>query len=157
MSDELGKGLLAALWKANPDGKPLPTWADCREDAKDELRRAAEHFVAFLASRPDTPARPDREAVEKVLREHIKVDAAGLAPAVSSAFVTGIDEAASAVLALLPPADGWRSIDTAPRDNTFKPDGPLPYFCPACESVPRHGYCNMKGCPTAPPAAVGDE
>lgn len=60
-------------------------------------------------TRLDTPARPDQEAVARVLREHIKVDATGLAPAVASAFVTGIDEAASAVLALLPPADGWRS------------------------------------------------
>jgi hypothetical protein len=46
-----------------------------------------------------------------ILREHIKVDATGLAPVVASAFVTGFDEAAGAISALLTPAAeplAWR-------------------------------------------------
>lgn len=34
--------------------------------------------------------------------------------------------------------------------NTFEAGKPAPYFCPACEAVPRAGYCNLAGCPTAP-------
>lgn len=34
--------------------------------------------------------------------------------------------------------------------NTFEDGKPLPYFCPACQAVPRAGYCKLAGCPTAP-------
>ena len=27
---------------------------------------------------------------------------------------------------------------------------PMPYFCPACQAIPRDGYCKLAGCPTAP-------
>lgn len=37
------------------------------------------------------------EAIEKAMRDHIKVDATGLSPAVASAYVVGFDEAAKAV------------------------------------------------------------
>lgn len=41
------------------------------------------------------------EMVEDILRQHIEVDATGLAPAVASAFVTGFSEAAAALTAAL--------------------------------------------------------
>lgn len=27
---------------------------------------------------------------------------------------------------------------------------PMPSFCPACQAIPRAGYCRLPGCPTAP-------
>lgn len=37
--------------------------------------------------------------------------------------------------------------------NTFEAGQPAPYFCPACQAVPRAGYCKLAGCPTAPETA----
>ena len=38
------------------------------------------------------------ETIEQVIREHIKVDATGPAPAIASAWIIGFDEAARAIL-----------------------------------------------------------
>lgn len=48
-------------------------------------------------TQPMTP----REKVAAAIREHIKVDATGLAPAIASAFIVGVDQAADAILAAL--------------------------------------------------------
>ncbi len=56
---------------------------------------------------------PTPEMIEAILRQHIKVDATGLAPAVASAFVVGIEEAAREIsaLALLPgELVGWQLV-----------------------------------------------
>ncbi len=39
----------------------------------------------------------DADALRALLKQHIKVDATGLSPAVASAFVTGFDEAVEAI------------------------------------------------------------
>lgn len=59
---------------------------------------------------PAPQAQPDARAVEAILRQHIKCDATGLAPAVASVYLTGFKEAAEAVSRLSAPAadDGWR-------------------------------------------------
>lgn len=56
---------------------------------------------ALAATKP-TPPLPLEEQIAGLLREHIKVDAAGLAPAVVSHHITGFDEAARALSALFP-------------------------------------------------------
>jgi hypothetical protein len=62
-----------------------------------------------------------------------------------------MDEATAFLAALSEP----QAQEAAP--NTFKVGGPAPYFCPACQAVPSAGYCNMKGCPTAPLTTEGGE
>jgi len=47
-----------------------------------------------------------REKVAAAIREHIKVDATGLAPAIASAFVVGVDQAADAILTALASGSG---------------------------------------------------
>ena len=75
---------------------------------------------------PAPQAQPDARAVEAILRQHIRCDATGLAPAVASVYLTGFEEAAKAVSLLSAPAadDGWRpsrealiaAIGSADRD-----------------------------------------
>jgi hypothetical protein len=43
---------------------------------------------------------PDREAVARIIREHVKVDATGLAPAVVGHCIFGFEDAADAILSL---------------------------------------------------------
>lgn len=47
------------------------------------------------------PPAPTREEVARVIRQCIKVDATGLAPAVAGSYVLGFEEAADAILSLL--------------------------------------------------------
>ena len=58
----------------------------------------------------------DTETVKKVaeaIREHIRVDATGLAPAVVGHFIFGFDAAARAAIAAM---QGWRPIEEAPHN-----------------------------------------
>jgi hypothetical protein len=48
-----------------------------------------------------------------------------------------------------PPSTGQGDTPD-PLDRSHLP--PLGHYCPACEAAPRHGYCNLAGCPTAPSA-----
>lgn len=68
-----------------------------------------EHFmrsVADILSALTPPAEPvsrpagegEREAVARIIRQHVKVDATGLAPAVASVLMVGIEEAADAIM-----------------------------------------------------------
>lgn len=34
--------------------------------------------------------------------------------------------------------------------SAFEVGKPAPYYCKACQAVPREGYCKMAECPTAP-------
>lgn len=54
------------------------------------IRRNAEREEAAAALRQS----PSVEEVARVIAENVKCDASGLAPAVASVFLTGIDEAA---------------------------------------------------------------
>ncbi|WPE19849.1 hypothetical protein [Shinella zoogloeoides] len=51
-------------------------------------------------------------AIEKAMRDHIKVDATGLSPAVASAYVVGFDEAAKAVAEIIA-----RQAEALQREN----------------------------------------
>ncbi|KQP53075.1 hypothetical protein [Methylobacterium sp. Leaf106] len=67
----------------------------------------------------------EAEALQAILKQHIKVDATGLSPAVASAFVTGFDEAVEAIRSALAEdtaraAEGWEPIETAPRNKAIQ-------------------------------------
>jgi hypothetical protein len=58
--------------------------------------------------------------IERILRETIKVDASGLAPAVVAHHITGFEEAARRIAyesAKQKEADGWRDIASAPHQE----------------------------------------
>jgi hypothetical protein len=48
----------------------------------------------------------DRDGVARIIREHVKVDATGLAPAVVGHFILGFEDAADAILSLLASQEG---------------------------------------------------
>ena len=55
-----------------------------------------------LPDRQPLMTRDRREQIEKLIREHVKCDATGLAPAVASVFLVGFEDAAEAIAAALP-------------------------------------------------------
>lgn len=40
--------------------------------------------------------------------------------------------------------------------NTIEVGKPMPYFCQACQAIPRAGFCRLAGCPTAPATEASD-
>ncbi len=63
-------------------------------------------------ARRGDPACVALEAIEKAMRDHIKVDATGLSPAVASAYVVGFQEAAKAVAEIIA-----RQAEALQREN----------------------------------------
>lgn len=74
-----------------------------------EIDERTGHPTSYSRTPPAEPVsrlagEGEREAVARIIRQHVKVDATGLAPAIASVFMVGIEEAADAILSLLSPA-----------------------------------------------------
>lgn len=47
-------------------------------------------------------------------------------------------------------AIGERALTPAEEGPRIVEGARMPYFCPACQAIPKHGYCNLPGCLTRP-------
>jgi hypothetical protein len=98
---------LLTAWntRPSPEGEPVAWRWRWEGQSKwcyaDHLPRPDADEADALFTRPRVPAGLDREAVARIIREHVKVDATGLAPAVVGHCIFGFEEAADAILSLI--------------------------------------------------------
>jgi hypothetical protein len=101
--------------------------------------------VGALRTSPEQSGKPDREAVARIIRAHVKVDATGLSPGIASVFMLGFEEAADAILTALFPPPGYTYVPsgTAWATESLALPAPPPSTSPEAR-VPEELDCRAR-------------
>lgn len=152
-SSPLREALIGLHIEAHPLDKHYAVMAEITPDGADAI-------LSALSSRPeglgsslrDTHRAPEAGVVEPPLREHLEYARDLLmerrygSPARSPGHNARL--VIEAALSLLPAAPDTASPLDILIDDAF---GKMKPFCKACQAIPKHGYCNMQGCPMPRP------
>lgn len=159
--NQMAQGLRSDLRSAHQSrGAGLSEWMrkEDREQFRDfvALTDAAEALLAKLnpPSGGERGAEKDGASASEWRPTHRHVKRGSLYRLVSSAVLqTDTLCADNEFLALYQGADGLYWVRPADefKDGRFEPLPALGPYCPACQAIPQHGYCKMKGCPMPQP------
>lgn len=117
-------------------------------NALDDARSQAEAVIRGYRQLGLDSGDPDR----KPIRVDLAIDMLRIAGARSTIAEDRRPLALAALDFLIGTYEPLEDEDT-PTDSLIQVGKPMPYFCPACQAIPRLGHCNLAGCPTAPAKA----